>query len=254
MNKLHSNIVWGQRGNFISVPTDCPQRDERLGWMADTQVFAMTAIYNADVAGFYTKWLKDVKLSQSTSGGFSDISPRLVDPNDGSPAWGDAGVLVPYHMYRMYGDLQIIEDNFEGMKNWVEYIHSANPSLIWINRVNANFGDWLSVDADTPKEVLSTAYFAYDALVLSRMASAIGRIEDSDYYFQLYKNISQTFVSTFVDKNDGKIKGDTQTDYLISLAFELLPEELIPKAVENLVENIEDHDYHLTTGFVGTLY
>ena len=251
VNKLHNNVVWGQRGNFISVPTDCPQRDERLGWMGDAEVFAPTAIYNADVAAFYGKYLRDVRDGQSATGGFSDVSPRLVDNADGSPAWGDAGVIIPYFVYRMYGDLDIIEENYESMKRWIDYIHSANPDLIWTKRVNDNAGDWLSVNANTPKEVLSTAYFAYDSLILSRMADAIGRKDDGQKYQKLHSDIANAFVKHFVNTTDGKIKGDTQTVYLLALAFELLPSEVKQKAANYLVENIKAHDWHLTTGFVG---
>ena len=251
VNKLHENIVWGQRGNFLSVPTDCPQRDERLGWMGDGQVFAPTATYNADVAAFYTKWMRDVREAQAGTGGFSDVSPRLVDNADGSPAWGDAGVIVPYTVYRMYGDLDIIEENYEAMKRWIDYILSVNPNYIWTKRVNNNIGDWLSVGADTPKEVLSTAYFAYDSLLLSKLAIAINKTEDANKYQKLHSDIANTFVKTFVNTKDGKIKGDTQTVYLLALAMEMLPPALKPLAVNHLVENIKAHDWHLTTGFIG---
>ena len=251
VNKLHQNIVWGQRGNFISVPTDCPQRDERMGWMGDGEVFAPTATYNAEVAAFYTKWMRDMRDGQSKDGGFSDVAPRKVDPKDGSPAWGDAGVIVPYYVYRMYGDIDIIEENYEAMKRWIDYILSVNPNYIWTKRVNNNFGDWLSVGADTPKEVLSTAYFAYDSLLLSKMADVINRKDDANKYRKLHSDIANTFVKSFVNQTDGKIKGDTQTDYLLALAMDLLPENLKQKAVNHLVENVRAHNYHLTTGFVG---
>jgi len=253
VNQLISNIVWGQTGNFISVPTDCPQRDERLGWMGDAEIFAHTATYNADVAPFYTKWMRDVREAQSSTGGFSDVSPRLVDGADGSPAWGDAGIIVPYTVWRMYGDLQIIEDNYQAMAKWIDYIHSENPDLIWRKRVNNNFGDWLQVGANTPADVLSTAYFGYDALLLSKLANAVNRTVDAQKYLDLHSKIADAFMKAFVNSTDGKIKGDTQTVYLLALAFELLPKNLRTLAANHLVENIKAHNWHLTTGFVGML-
>ncbi len=252
INQLAKNIVWSQRGNFISVPTDCPQRDERLGWMGDAQVFAHTAVYNADVAPFYTKWMRDVRESQSPLGGFSNYSPKLEKTQNGSPAWGDAGVIIPYTVWRMYGDLQIIEDNYNAMTKSIDYIESQSPDLIWRKESN-NHGDWLQIDADTPKDVLATAYFAYDALLLSKMANAINKTSDSEKYLSLHAKISDAFTKTFVDANDSKILNDTQTDYLLALAFEMLPQPLQALAANHLVDNIKAHNWHLTTGFIGLI-
>jgi alpha-L-rhamnosidase len=253
VNQLAKNIVWGQRGNFISVPTGCSQRDERTGWMGDAGFFAHTSVYNADVAAFYTKWMRDVREAQSTSGGFSDVSPRIIDNSDGAPAWGDAGVIIPYIVWRMYGDLQIIEDNYKAMTKWIDYIESQNSDLIWRKRVNNNFGDWLEINAKTPKDVLSTAYFAYDALMLSKMAKAINKTSDSEKYLSLHAKISDAFMKAFVNKTDAKISGDTQTVYLLALAFEMLPKPLRALAANHLVDNIKVHGWHLTTGFVGLI-
>jgi alpha-L-rhamnosidase len=253
VNQLAKNIVWGQRGNFISVPTDCPNRNERLGWMGDAEIFAHTAVYNADVAAFYTKWMRDVREAQSTSGGFSDISPRLEEKNDGSPAWGDAGVIIPYTVWRMYGDLQIIEVSYKAMTKWIDYIQSENPDLIWRKRVYSNYGDWLQIGANTPKDVLSTAYFAYDALLLSKMAKAINKTSDLEKYLSLHAKISDAFMKAFVNETDAKIFGDTQTVYLLALAFEILPKPLRALAANHLADNIKAHNWHLTTGFVGLI-
>jgi alpha-L-rhamnosidase len=237
----------------MSVPTDCPQRDERLGWMGDAEIFAHTAIYNADVAAFYTNWMRTVRDEQSVSGAFSDFSPRGTGGEDGAPAWGDAGIIVPFTVWRMYGDLEIIEENYEAMTKWIDYIESENPNFIWSKRVNQNFGDWLQVGADTPKDVLSTAYFAYDTLLMSKMANAINRTSDAQKYLELKNKISDAFMKAFVNSTDAKIKGDTQTVYLLALAFEMLPKSLRTLAADHLVENIKAHDWHLTTGFVGML-
>jgi alpha-L-rhamnosidase len=253
VNQLARNIVWGQRGNFMSVPTDCPQRDERLGWMGDAEIFAHTAVYNADVAAFYTNWMRSVRDEQSVSGAFSDFSPRGKGGEDGAPAWGDAGIIVPFTVWRMYGDLQIIEENYESMTKWIDYIESENPDFIWRKRVNQNFGDWLQVGADTPKDVLSTAYFAYDTLLMSKIANAINRTSDAQKYLALNNKICDAFMKAFVNSTDVKIKGDTQTVYLLALAFEMLPKSLRTMAADHLVENIKAHNWHLTTGFVGML-
>lgn len=253
VNQLQHNIQWGQRGNFLSVPTDCPQRDERLGWMGDAQIFIRTATYNMDVAPFFKKWMDDVVDAQSEEGGFSDVAPRLVDPADGAPAWGDAGVIVPWTLYQMYGDIRFIERYYEPMKRWLAYIQEANPDLLWTKRVNNNFGDWLSIEADTPKEVLATAYFAYDALLVSKMARIINRLDDAEKYRSLYRDIAAAFRRAYVS-DDGRIKGDTQTGYVLALHMQLLPENLRLLAAQHLVTNIREHNGHLSTGFVGVGY
>jgi alpha-L-rhamnosidase len=219
--------------------------------MGDAEIFAHSALYNADVAPFYTKWMRDVREAQSASGGFSNVSPRLVANADGSPAWGDAGVIIPYTIWRMYGDLQIIEENYEAMTKWIDYIESQIQDLIWRKRVNCNYGDWLQIGSKTPKEILSTAYFAYDALLLSKMANAINKTSDAQKYLLLHAKISDAFMKAFVNTKDAKITGDTQTDYFLALAFEMLPKPLRALAANNLVDNIKAYNWHLTTGFVG---
>lgn len=253
VNQLQHNIVWGQRGNFLSVPTDCPQRDERLGWMGDAQIFARTATYNRDVAGFYEKWVQDVDDAQSPEGAFSDVSPRIVDPNDGAPAWGDAGIIVPWTVYQAYGDTGIVEQHWPAMNRWMDYITSANPGGLWLERRNNDFGDWLSIAADTPKDVLATAYYAYDASLMARMARAIGREDDAAKYDALFGHIKDAFDKAFVSQ-DGRVKGDTQTVYVLALRFNLLPDSLRPLAAQHLVDNIAAKNDHLSTGFVGVGY
>ncbi|XP_054157560.1 alpha-L-rhamnosidase-like [Oppia nitens] len=254
VNRLHDNILWGQKSNFFSVPTDSPQRDERLGFLGDGEIFVHTASYNADVSAFFSKWMRDVREAQSSAGGFSNVAPRACNVVDGAPAWGDAGVIVPYTMYRQYGDLKMIEDNWEAMNKWMNYIGSQNPNYIWTKRLNNNYGDWLQVNANTPKEVLSTAYYGYDALLMSRLAAASNRTEDAKKYTELHQNIANAFNKAFVNSTDGHIKGETQTVYLLALAFEMLPEKLRPLAANNLAENIKAHNWHLTTGFIGVGY
>ncbi|MBO0789890.1 MAG: family 78 glycoside hydrolase catalytic domain [Ktedonobacteraceae bacterium] len=253
VNQLQRNIVWGQRGNFLSVPTDCPQRDERLGWMGDAQIFVRTASYNMHVAPFFSKWMTDVVDGQSAGGAFPDVAPRACVLSDGAPAWGDAGVIVPWTIYKMYGDTRIIEQNYDAMASWIEYIRAANPHLLWANKLGNNYGDWLSIEADTPKEVLGTAYFAYDALLMSQIASALGRHEDAQKYTQLFQGIRAAFCAAYVSK-DGRVQGETQTCYVLALHMQLLPEALRPLAARHLIADIEKKGWHLSTGFVGVGY
>ncbi len=253
VNQLQHNIQWGQRGNYFEVPTDCPQRDERLGWMGDAQIFIRTGCFNEDVSAFMTKWVQDVVDAQSPAGGFSDVSPRIVDPSDGAPAWGDAGIIVPYTLYQCYGDKRIIEKHFGAMAKWIEYIRSANPNMLWRNRGNNNFGDWLNIGADTPRDVLGTSYFAYDTLLMSRMAHALGKTEDEKTYTDMYDRIKEAYNKEFVAEN-GRIRGNTQTCYVLALRFGLLPEAKRALAAQYLVEDIKKRDWHLSTGFVGVGY
>jgi alpha-L-rhamnosidase len=259
VNKLQSNIVWGQRGNFLSIPTDCPQRDERLGWMGDAQIFVRTASFNMDVAAFFTKWMVDVVDAQSPEGAFPDVAPLFGDRSEaflkkGSPAWGDAGVIVPWTIYKTYDDARIVKRHYDAMARWMEYLREANPDMLRRNKLGNNYGDWLSPKGDyTPKDLLATAYWAYDAKLMAEMAEAIGRHEDAKGYEELFEAIKGAFNETYVSP-DGRIEGDTQTCYVLALYMDLLPEELRPPAAEHLVRAIEREDWHLSTGFVGVGY
>jgi len=259
VNELQENIVWGQRGNFLSVPTDCPQRDERLGWTGDAQIFVRTASFNMDVARFFEKWMADVEDAQSPEGAFPDVAPLLkgsglIDLRWGAPAWGDAGVIVPWTIYMTYDDTRIVERHYDAMARWMEYLHEANPDLIRNNRMGNNYGDWLSPKGDhTPKHLLATAYWAYDAKLMAEMAEATGRNEDASKYRNLNERIKAAFQEAYVSP-DGRVEGDTQTCYLLALHMELLPEDLRSRAAEHLVRTIEREDWHLATGFVGVGY
>jgi len=254
VNQLQSNIEWGQRGNYLEVPTDCPQRDERLGWMADAQIFARTAMFNADISAFMTKWMQDVIDAQSPEGGFPDVAPRIGAEGDGAPAWGDAGVIVPWAMYRMYGDRRLLAQSYDAMTKWIGYVDRANPDHIWSKRMNANYGDWLNHNADLPRDVLATAYFAYSTDLVARSARVLGKTADAAKYEALRDAIKQAFNDRFVAA-DGTIKGDTQTAYVIALQFDLLPESKRANAAKRLVDDILlKRNGHLSTGFVGVGY
>jgi alpha-L-rhamnosidase len=251
VNQLQSNIVWGQRGNYLEVPTDCPQRDERLGWMGDAQVFARAACFDFDVASFLTRWLQDVRDAQSPEGGFPNYAPVPGKKEGGSPAWGDAGVIVPWTLYRCYGDKRVLKQQYEAMKRWIAYVREANPDLLWVKRSDENFGDWLNVDADAPRDVLATAYFARSTRLVAKTARVLGREQEARDFRRLFAEIRDAFDRAYV-KPDGRIEGDTQTIYLLALAFDLLPEEMRPLAAERLVRDIvEKRHGHLSTGFLG---
>lgn len=260
LNRLYQNIVWGQRGNFLSVPTDCPQRDERMGWMGDAQVFAPTAACNADVSGFFTKWLVDVNDAQGPNGEFSTVSPR-ANQNNSWPVWGDAGVIIPWVMYTRYGDQAFLADNYEHMARWVDHCRQIARDLT----LTGGVGDHLA-PVFTPVSIVDTAYFAHSAQIVSKAAAILGKTEDAKKYQQLGKDIAVAFDKAFV-KEDGSItavggffgrrgspggarSGNTQTAYILALQFDLLPKNLRPVVARRLAEDVEQHG-HITTGFVG---
>ena len=254
LDRLFSNIDWGQRGNFISVPTDCPQRDERLGWLGDAQIFARTACYNRDVAAFFAKWLDDVAEAQLPSGAFPDIAPRLNFPGAGAPAWGDAGVIVPWTMWKMYGDRGLPARHFGAMTAWMDFIECGNPGYLRTRELGHSYNDWLAPGRDdTPRELLATAYWAHDAALLAELAAAIGRDDDAERYLELRAKIGAAFADAFVSGN-GQLTSGTQTAYVLGLHLDLIPEELRAAAAEHLVSAIAAADGHLSTGFVGVGY
>ncbi len=252
INQLQSNIQWGQRGNYISIPTDCPQRDERLGWMGDAQVFIRTATYNADVAAFFTKWLVDVDDGQTAAGSFADVNPNTMGANS-VPAWGDAGVICPWTIYEVYGDKRILERHLPAMTKWVDYLHLHSQDLIRVKDRGNDYGDWLSQHADTPKDLIGTAYFAYSTHLLAKSYRAVGNEEQAAKYDKLFQDIKAAFIQHYVAE-DGRIKGNTQCVYAMALKFELLPDSLRAKAADYLEEDIKAKGGHLSTGFVGVSY
>jgi alpha-L-rhamnosidase len=254
VNKLFANLLWGQRGNYLSIPTDCPQRDERLGWMGDAQIFVRTGSYNLDTAAFFTKWMRDVTDAQSKEGAFPDFAPRLNDKTlmgfEAAPAWGDAGVIIPWTIYCMYGDRRIIAEHWDAMERWMAFLESANPNLIRTRKVGNNYGDWLSIRADTPKDLLATAFWSLDAQLMARMGAVLGKKNRASAYRDLYERLRGVFQEEFL-LTDGRIKGETQTGYLLALAMDLIPAELRSRAAEHLTSDIKERGGHLSTGFVG---
>lgn len=244
VNQLISNILWGQRGNYFSVPTDCPQRDERLGWTGDTQVFCRTAAYNGDVLGFFHKWLQDMRDSQGENGAYPDVAPRIRVVGDGAAAWSDAGIIVPHIMYTMYGDCSIIEEHFASMEKYMDFLASRR-----MEGPIARYGDWLAYEP-TAKEYISIVYYAYDARLMAEMAAAIGRDDRAAHYRDLREKIIAHFRATYLP--EGELTQTSQCAYLLALAHDLLPEDKRAVAKEKLLEKIRSNGYRLSTGFVGT--
>jgi alpha-L-rhamnosidase len=298
LNQLQQNILWGQRGNFFDVPTDCPQRDERLGWTGDIQVFLRTAAFNMDVAGFMTKWMQDVADAQSAEGSIPAVVPNVsLSLTDGGPAWADAVVICPWTLYLCYGDRRILEEHYANMRRFMDFVLAASPGHIrcapdyegW-----PGFGDWLSINANTPRDLIGTAFLAYDASLMAQIAAVLGKEHDVADYRQLFSEVKAAFAGRFLkgskataeavqpsairqrmDRADAISRGNlkqvdygpvtsqvfntdlftpTQTSYVLALHFDLLPENLRSQATAELVSDIERRGIHLSTGFVGAPY
>ena len=257
INQLQKNIVWGQKGNFLDVPTDCPQRDERMGWTGDIQVFSPTAAFNFDVAAFFTRWTKDLAADQLPDGMVTDVVPDNRFGRGGSTAWGDAAIIVPWTNYLVYGDKRILEVQYSSMKGWVDYMTSrAGDDHLWTG--DKHYGDWLAFattrsdypGATTEKDLIATAYYRYSSNLLAKIAKIIGNDTDAGKYSELSENIKRAFISEFVTPA-GRLVSNTQTAYVLALSFDLLPDELVPKAAAYLADDVRKMG-HLTTGFVGT--
>ncbi len=254
VNQLFTNVVWTQRANFFEVPTDCPQRDERLGWTGDAQVYAETAAYNADVAAFFTKWFDDLEEAQLPGGAFPDYAPYPMfhgkTAHGYATAWTDAGIICPYAIYKMYGDTQVIERHYEAMRRFMAFRRQRSPDFLGVNICNA-WGDWLSLGSNTPIEFIDTVYYAISAQLMSEMAAAIGREQDAAEYGTTYQNIRRAFAGHYL-KADGMLTVDNQTACVLSLAAGLIPDEHQPAVQRRLKQLLEENAFRMTTGFLGT--
>jgi len=263
LNQLQHNIRWGQKGNFLDVPTDCPQRDERLGWTGDAQVFSRTAAFNMDVAGFFTKWLGDVAADQQSDGAVPYVIPDVLSEGgrgaSASAAWADVATIIPWNMYLVYGDTRLLERQYPSMKAWVEYMRrQAGDRNLWTT--GFHFGDWLAFattasdypGATTGKDLIATAFYAHSTDLLQRTAVVLGKKEDAAEYAALLPKIEEAFVREFVTAA-GRVGENTQTAYAVALEFDLLPESLRAEAARRLAAEVRTRG-HLTTGFVGTPY
>ena len=279
VNQLWSNVLWGQRSNFVGVPTDCPQRDERLGWSADAQVFWRTATFNMDLTNFSQKYASDLHGTQVGTAKYSIFAPGIDTPNAGfGAAWSDAGVIVPWTGWIQSGNTKVIDESWDGMEAYLAEIAKENPNHLWQKGFGEAFGDWLTPTITTPEDLLATAYWAYDVTLMKQMALATGRSADAAKYEAEFGKIKEAFQKAYIRKdgfvgvvdkfpsyppptihpenntNNGDKTVETQTGYVLALYMDLVPHELRAAAAEKLVKKIEDNHWLLGTGFLGTPY
>lgn len=253
LNRLYLNTVWGQKSNFVDIPTDCPQRDERLGWTGDAQVFIRTAAFHSDIAAFFTKWLADLDLSRNRNGEYPPWAPYHDRKRDfiGASGWADAGIICPWTIYLMYGDQRILERYYDSMLQWILFQERESDHLI---RHAAFYKDWLNINEETSEELISTAFFAYGTHLMSKISAVLGRKKDTQDLNRLFEAICRAYTKHFIT-DEGKLREPTQTAAILTLHFGLVRKELRPEILKMLVSNIVDeHDMHLSTGFLGTPY
>jgi len=261
INQLQHNIQWGQKGNFLDVPTDCPQRDERLGWTGDAQAFSRTAAFNFGVNNFFAKWLRDVEADQRPSGKVPYVIPNVLQPEAGASAgWADAANIIPWNMYLAYGDRKILEDQYNSMKAWIGYMEKESKNYLW--NTGFHFGDWLFYrpfddndgrSAVTDKYMIAQCFFANSVQIMINTAKVLAKNDDVTKYTELLKNLKEAFAKEYLTPN-GRLVSSTQTAYVLALNFDMLPGDLREQAVQKLVDNIKSYNNHLTTGFLGTPY
>jgi alpha-L-rhamnosidase len=266
LNQLQHNILWGQKSNFLDIPTDCPQRNERLGWTGDAQVFIRTAAFNMNVRGFFHKWMQDVRDAQHPNGAIPSVAPDpgvITWNKDGGPAWADAGIICPWTIYLCYGDKAILEENYEAMSRFVDFMVKErtrdgireNPDLGGWH----GYGDWLALDGSgklegmTPSDLIGTAFLAYDAEIMTKVATLLGHEKDARRFAELRETTAAAFNKRYVSPA-GIVFPGTQTAYTLALHFNLLPDALRPEAARQLALDVEKRGFHLSTGFVGTPY
>jgi alpha-L-rhamnosidase len=259
IDKLMENIRWTLRGNFTGLPSDCPQRAERLGWMGDGMATAPIAMFNMDLARFYTKWIRDIRDAQYGFGQFTDYSPRTGSTaGNGTAAWGDAGVVVPWRVYQHYGDLRLLENHYPAARLWVDWIHSENPDGVWDTSMGSEYGDWVNGDtvrlpgwptegAAPPIELFSTAFYARSTALVAEMADRLGYADDAATYRSRAATIRDAFTSRFV-ADDGTMTGDTQSGYALALAFDLVPQDRRPELLSHLKRRLADYGTQVSTG------
>lgn len=271
LNQLYHNILWGLKGNFLDIPTDCPQRDERLGWTGDAQIFCPTACFLMNTYVFFRKWLRDLAADQTEEGGVPHVIPDIISTKSNvsdnwllksgahsAAAWSDAAVLNPWNLYLAYGDRRILEEQYASMRAWIEFMRRHADGPVW--RYKLQFGDWVALDAEegsyygaTPNDLIVSAYYAYSTGVFAKIAGILGYQDDRAYYESLHQEIVRGFQSLFF-REDGTLTADTQTAYIVALHFGLVPEKWREQAAAHLVRLLEREGGHLVTGFVGTPY
>jgi len=256
INRIHQNIIWGQVSNLMSVPTDCPQRDERMGWMGDAQLTVEEAIYNFDMASFYTKWIYDIKEAQKEDGAVPDVVPPYWSLYPADPAWGTAWITIPWYLYLYYEDKRILEECYSGMKAWVEFLISqAKDHLLLYGK----YGDWCPPrhvrSPDTPFKITSTWYYYHDTLILSKIAHILGKKEDAERYLKLSEKIKEAFNKEFFQEDRYCGEKYSQTANILPLYLDMVPEDKKDAVLKSLVKDaLVTHSAHLNTGIVGTRY
>jgi alpha-L-rhamnosidase len=257
LNRLQHNIVWGEKGNFLAVPTDCPQRDERLGWTGDAEVFSRTAAFNMNTATFFENWLKDLAADQDSTGSVPYVIPNVMGGREGSTGWADAATIIPWTMYRVYGDKRVLEQQYGSMKSWVGYMEANSKNGLW--NTGFHFGDWCYYrppddndgrSAVTDKYLIAQSFFAFSTQLLIHAASLLGKEEDVRHYSTLLKRVKNAYVNEYLTPG-GRLVSGTQTAYALALEFDLLPENMRAGAAARLARNVREYHNHLTTGFIG---
>ncbi|MFD1420218.1 family 78 glycoside hydrolase catalytic domain [Lactiplantibacillus songbeiensis] len=262
VNQLFSNVLWGQKSNFMDVPTDCPQRDERLGWTGDAAIFAKTASYNMDTYQFFTKYSFDMAVEQSLhQGKLTLYAPAVDQPDGGKAVWSDAATIIPWTMYQRTGDATILTRSFGAMVSWVDWIHERaqqhGQAYLWLD--DDQLGDWLALDTEdimhlkgrTPDDLIASAYYYYSAKIVAQAAAVLGKQSETAYYHQLAVHIKQAFLAEFFTAS-GRLITQTQTGLALCLGFDLVPTGQRSRLTQQLVAAVERQQNHLTTGFVGT--
>ena len=259
VNQFQKNITWSQRDNFLDIPTDCPQRDERLGWMGDAQVFSWTAAFNRNTALFYTKWMRDIAAESSLEKGVPHVVPDILGQYSSS-AWSDAAVIIPWVVYQIYGDKDILEENWKCMHEWVDYIrNNCGKNGLW--QTGFQYGDWLALDKEesadrtgaTDKYMIANAYYLYVTDLVRKTAAVLNKNEEAEKYEKLYNKTLEAFQKEYYTET-GRIVSETQTGAILSLYFDLARKKDRERILNTLLTNISNHKNHLATGFVGTPY
>ena len=260
VQRICENALWSQRSNFFGVPTDCPQRDERLGWLGDIQVFLDAACFNMDTDAFIRRFLEEIRAGQSPDGAYPVVVPQPRSfPYMHTAGWSEAGIILPAVLYERYSDNRVIDDNWDAMNRWMRFLEESNPDWVWRNRRGLDLGDWLSVDAvepadeTTPRILAATAYWAYCAELMAKMAAVTGRVADAARYDEQHRAIVEAFRANFVSR-DGVVGNGSQTSYVLALKFGLAPDNLRNAAAAHLAAEIAGRGMKLSTGFLGTPY
>jgi alpha-L-rhamnosidase len=278
LNDIYGCVLTSQRANFLEVPTDCPQRDERLGWMADALLFAPLAAYNYDISDFMAKWFDDVLDARTSEGGFSDVAPRptgrvIFRNREGAPAWADAGVLLPWLIYERYGRRDVLERMFPAMVQWLRLVHDANPDGVWRHRRGRDYGDWVPAGPDTSHDLFATAWLCHSTEVAAKIADVLGASGERAWLTSRAAAVRAAFNDIFVDAEAGRVRApepvgspaaarrfapavaaETQTGYVLAIVFELVGEKLAERLGDRLAEMVTDAGHRLQTGFIGSAY